>query len=84
MHVSITRRALYRRRRIRFMPAGERIITEHNAVSIKRIPSHRRFILNVSLRDHDEKVGRTRNEKRGKMRRVTRERGDEERREKGK
>lgn len=43
---------------MRFMPAGERIITEHNAMSIKRTPSHCRFILNISLRDHDEKVKR--------------------------
>lgn len=63
MRASITRRARYRRRRIRFMPAGERIITEHNAMSIKRTPIPR-FILNISLRD-DEKVKRAGNETRG-------------------
>lgn len=63
MRVSITRRSrCRRRRRIRFMPAGERIITEHNAMSIKRTPSRCRFILNIALRDHDEKVKRTGNE----------------------
>lgn len=62
MRVSIIRRARCRRQRMRFTLAGERIITEHNAMSIKRTPSHCRFILNISLRDHDEKVKRTGNE----------------------
>lgn len=38
------------------MPARERIITEHNAMSIKRNPHYCWFIPSIFLRDHDEKV----------------------------
>lgn len=83
MRVSITCRAhCRRRRRIRFTLAGERIITEHNAVSIKHTPSRCRFILNVSLRDHDEKVKRAGNETRGMARMVREKYKDGEARKK--
>lgn len=56
-------------------------------MSIKHAPSYCRFILNISLRDHDEKVKRTRNRTsrtvRGKGgRRKERERGGRGRRKK--
>lgn len=81
MRVSITRQCVVVVN-IRFMPAGERIITEHNTMSIKHTLSHCQFILNISLRVHDEKVKCTGNETRRIARGDRKENKDRETRRK--